>query len=160
MRWRGQLGSFLLRDCSLTLCNLSSCSCRVGLHSALLFLLWKLSLCSFRFGFYSVPSFPVIARGFGVVVAIVAGFPGGASSFSIVQPSLVSSARALTRPRGNHCYTLPLFLSGSLRICCKTIRSIRADFTPEALNVLIASVSSLLSISTTKSSDWRLRWIR
>ncbi len=39
MRWRGGLGSFLLRDCSLTLCCLSSCSFCLSLHSVLLFLL-------------------------------------------------------------------------------------------------------------------------
>ena len=61
MRWRGGLGSFLWRDCSLTFCNLSSCFCHFGLHSASVFLLWNLSLRSFRCGLHSVPSFLVVA---------------------------------------------------------------------------------------------------
>jgi len=63
MRWRGGLGSFLLRRCSLTSCFFSSCSCRLRLCTAPLFLPWKLSLCSFRFGYHSVPSFAMSAAG-------------------------------------------------------------------------------------------------
>ena len=57
MRWRGQLGSVSLRVCFLTSCNLSQCSCCVGLYSVPVFLLCNFSLCSFRFDFHSVSSF-------------------------------------------------------------------------------------------------------
>jgi hypothetical protein len=63
MRWRGGLGSFILRDCSLTSCNLSLCSCDVGLCAVPLFLIRNLSLYSRRFSCHTVPSFTVSAVG-------------------------------------------------------------------------------------------------
>jgi len=62
MRWRGGLGSSLPRDCSLTSCNCSPCSRRVGFHFVPLFLLCYLSLCSWRFDFHSLPSSLVVGR--------------------------------------------------------------------------------------------------
>ena len=63
MRWRGWLGSSVLRDWFLTPCNLSFCSCCFGFYSAPFLLLRSLSPCSCRFGFYSVPSFPMFVAG-------------------------------------------------------------------------------------------------
>jgi hypothetical protein len=91
MRWRGGLGSLLLRECPLTSCCPSSCSCRVGLHSAPLFLLCNLSLCSYRVGLLFIPSIRVVAEGLGVAVVVVARFLGGALSSFFLRLSKSSS---------------------------------------------------------------------
>ena len=83
----GGLGSFLQRDCSLTFYNRLSCFCRAVFYSAPLFLLWNLSLRSCHFGLHSMPSLPVVAEGFGAVVAVVVEFPGGTLSLTFTRPS-------------------------------------------------------------------------
>ena len=110
MRWRGGLGSSLLRDCSLTFCNLSLCSRCLSFHSASLSFfrtfrgapLASPSIPRLRsvfgpchvgpFASASIPCFRASwLRGLGVVVVVVVAFPGGALAFSFVQPSKNSS---------------------------------------------------------------------
>ena len=88
MRWNGGLGSFPPRDIFLISYLSSSCFCRFDFHSmrlrpTLLPLVLLLPLCPSVL----ILRFSWLSWGSGVVVVVVAGFPGGASSFPSACPS-------------------------------------------------------------------------
>ena len=141
MRWRGGLGSFLLRDCSLTPCNLSS----VPTASAS-----TPHPCSFFGTSHFIPSAaastsyhrsPWLRRGSGVVVA---GFLGGALFFSLYAalqefPVVSSRVRALGL---------------LLTFCNFSLRSFASTFISCSRSLCLRWVSLSSSLRPSKSFPW------